>query len=270
MTTWTARRLAWSVGIGSIALLLAALVLMFVDRGSDLPDNVGIWSAADVVDVLVNIGVPILGIVIVNKRPRNAIGWVFIVAGAALALAELRAGLRAPRPRRRSRNPAGRAGAGLAQQRPVADPDRLLSPCCSSCSRPDTSRLHAGVPSSGSSGSSSSLLTIASLILATAGWSDPFEGHQRGRRIRRRRRPSRDRDRRARGDRRVAVLGRVARRSLPAFHRRRTAPAEVVRLGGRDRRRGVQRRVLLRLGRRLGRSSRSRCCSCTSRSGSRW
>src|SRR6185295_2984384 len=87
MTTWTARRLAWSVGIGSIVLLVAALVIMFVDRGSALPDNVGIWSAADVVDVLVNLGVPILGIVIVNKRPRNAIGWIFIVAGAALALA---------------------------------------------------------------------------------------------------------------------------------------------------------------------------------------
>ena len=42
MTTWTVRRLAWSVGIVSIALMLAALVLMFVDRGSDLPDNVGI------------------------------------------------------------------------------------------------------------------------------------------------------------------------------------------------------------------------------------
>ena len=72
MTTWTARRLAWSVGIVSIALLVATLVLMFVDRGSDLPDNVGIWSAADVLDVFVNIGVPILGIVIVNKRPAGS------------------------------------------------------------------------------------------------------------------------------------------------------------------------------------------------------
>ena len=71
MTTWTARRLAWSVGIVSIALLLAALVLMFVDRGSDLPGNVGIWSAADVVDVLVNIGVPILGIVIVEQASEE-------------------------------------------------------------------------------------------------------------------------------------------------------------------------------------------------------
>jgi hypothetical protein len=34
--------------------------------------------------VLVSIGVPILGIVIVNKRPRNAVGWTFIGAGIAL------------------------------------------------------------------------------------------------------------------------------------------------------------------------------------------
>ena len=86
MSTWTARRLAWSVGIVSIALLVAALVLMFVDRGSDLPNDLATWSASDVLGVFVSLGVPVLGVVIVNKRPRNAIGWVFIVAGAAIAL----------------------------------------------------------------------------------------------------------------------------------------------------------------------------------------
>ena len=69
MSTWTARRLAWSVGIVSIVLMVAALVLMFVDRESDLPKDVGDLDPADVLDVVVNIGVPILGIVIVNKRP---------------------------------------------------------------------------------------------------------------------------------------------------------------------------------------------------------
>jgi signal transduction histidine kinase len=78
--------LAWSVGIVSIVLMVAALVLMFVDRGSDLPNDVATWSASDVLGVFVSLGVPVLGVVIVNKRPRNAIGWVFIVAGAALAL----------------------------------------------------------------------------------------------------------------------------------------------------------------------------------------
>ena len=76
--------MAWSVGIGSIVLMVAALVLMFVDRESDLPSNVGIWSAADVADVFVNIGVPILGIVIVNKRPRNAIGWILLAEDGLL------------------------------------------------------------------------------------------------------------------------------------------------------------------------------------------
>jgi signal transduction histidine kinase len=59
---------------------------MFVDRGSDLPNDVATWSASDVLGVLVSLGVPVLGVVILNKRPRNAVGWVFIVAGAALAL----------------------------------------------------------------------------------------------------------------------------------------------------------------------------------------
>jgi signal transduction histidine kinase len=86
VSTWTARRLAWSVGIGSIVLMVAALVLMFVDRESDLPNDLATWSASDVLGVFVSLGVPVLGIVIVNKRPRNAIGWIFIVAGAALAL----------------------------------------------------------------------------------------------------------------------------------------------------------------------------------------
>jgi signal transduction histidine kinase len=85
VSAWTARRLAWSVGIVSIVLLVAALVLMFVDRGSDLPNDVATWSASDVLGVFVSLGVPVLGVVILNKRPRNAVGWVFIVAGAALA-----------------------------------------------------------------------------------------------------------------------------------------------------------------------------------------
>jgi signal transduction histidine kinase len=175
MTTWTARRLAWSVGIVSIVLLVATLVLWFIDRESDLPSNVGIWSAADVADVFVNIGVPILGIVIVNKRPRNAIGWVFIVAGAALSLASfgqayaLHALLADP-----GALPAGQVLAWLSN---------VLWPIPLVC----LTLLFLLFPT----GHLPSprwrpvvwlvlviyvLLTIASLILATASWSDPFEG----------------------------------------------------------------------------------------------
>ena len=88
MTTWTARRLAWSVGIVSIALLVATLVLMFVDRGSDLPSNVGIWSAADVADVLVNIGVPILGR-IPEAIYRQLIGALLLILGISLFAAAI-------------------------------------------------------------------------------------------------------------------------------------------------------------------------------------
>jgi signal transduction histidine kinase len=175
MTTWTARRLAWSVGIVSIALMLAALVLMFLDRGSDLPDNVGIWSAADVVDVIVNIGVPILGIVIVNKRPRNTIGWIFIVAGAALALAgfgqayALHVLVAEP-----ATLPAGRALAWLSN---VLWPIPIICLSLLFLLFP-TGHLPSPRwrPVVWLVGVIYVLLTTASLILATAGWSDPFEG----------------------------------------------------------------------------------------------
>ena len=128
MSTWTARRLAWSVGIVSIVLLVAALVLMFVDRESDLPNDVATWSASDVLDVFVSLGVPVLGIVIVNKRPRNAIGWIFIVAGAALALATFGQAYALHALRADPGIPAGGTGPGVGEQRPVADPDRRPHP----------------------------------------------------------------------------------------------------------------------------------------------
>ena len=86
MSAWTARRLAWVIGGFSLALMAATLVLMFVDRDAEVPNNVGTWGPNDVFDVVVTLGVPVLGIVIVNKQPKNAIGWMFIVVGFTLAL----------------------------------------------------------------------------------------------------------------------------------------------------------------------------------------
>jgi signal transduction histidine kinase len=175
MTTWTARRLAWPVGVASIVLLVATLVLMFIDRASDLPDDVAVWSVSDVLDVVVSIGVPILGIVIVNKRPRNAIGWVFIVAGAALALAgfgqsyALHGLVAEP-----GSLPAGQALAWLSNVLwpiPIVcltllfllfPTGHLPSPRW----RPVVWVVMAVY----------AVLTVVSIILATAGWSDPFEG----------------------------------------------------------------------------------------------
>ena len=86
MSTYTARRLAWSIGVLSMLLMAATLVLMYLDRSAELPKDVGTWGPNDVFDVIVTFGVPILGIVIVNKQPRNAIGWLFLTAALALGL----------------------------------------------------------------------------------------------------------------------------------------------------------------------------------------
>src|SRR5207344_3081484 len=86
MSTWTAKRVAWAIGGFSLVLMVATLVLMFVDRGADLPENVGSWGPNDVFDVVVILGVPILGIVVVSKQPKNALGWLLLAVGVALGL----------------------------------------------------------------------------------------------------------------------------------------------------------------------------------------
>jgi signal transduction histidine kinase len=170
-----ARRLAWSVGIVSIVLMVSALVLMFVDRGSDLPNDVATWSASDVLGVFVSLGVPVLGVVIVNKRPRNTIGWVFIVAGAALALVTFGQvyALHALRADPGSL-PAGRVLAWVSNVLwpiPLAalillfllfPTGRLSSPRW----RPVLWLVMVVLL----------VLSVGALILATAGWSQPFAG----------------------------------------------------------------------------------------------
>ncbi|HKE54294.1 MAG TPA: sensor histidine kinase [Actinomycetota bacterium] len=89
MSTYTARRLAWGIGVLSMLLMAATLVLMYLDRSAELPKDVGTWGPNDVFDVIVTFGVPILGIVIVSKQPRNAIGWLFLTAALALGLGTL-------------------------------------------------------------------------------------------------------------------------------------------------------------------------------------
>jgi signal transduction histidine kinase len=87
MSSYTARRLAWGIGVFSLVLMAVTLVLLFVDREASLPNNVGAWTASNVFDLVVLLGVPVLGIVIVTKQPRNGIGWLFLAAGVSLSLA---------------------------------------------------------------------------------------------------------------------------------------------------------------------------------------
>jgi hypothetical protein len=88
VTPYTARRVAWFVGVASIALLLAALILYLIDRSQIvLPRSVGVWSVYKGIDIPLNIPVPLLGILIASRRPRNPIGWVYLGASFALGVA---------------------------------------------------------------------------------------------------------------------------------------------------------------------------------------
>jgi signal transduction histidine kinase len=87
VTPYTARRVAWFVGVASIALLLAALILYLIDRLQIvLPQSVGVWSVFTGIDIAVNIPVPLLGILIASRRPRNPIGWVYLGASFAFGV----------------------------------------------------------------------------------------------------------------------------------------------------------------------------------------
>ncbi|HEY3212476.1 MAG TPA: histidine kinase [Actinomycetota bacterium] len=84
----TASRLAWSVGIFSIALMIGALVLMFGYRDATLPATVSDyrWNFPNVFNEVVNLGMPVIGVVLASKRPENRIGWLFLAAGFLIGL----------------------------------------------------------------------------------------------------------------------------------------------------------------------------------------
>ncbi len=86
MRSLSTRRIAWVAGTASIALLLGAVVLMYVDRDLRSPRGLQAWNVRDVADMLTNVGVPIIGIVLVTRRPGNRIGWMFLTAGLALGI----------------------------------------------------------------------------------------------------------------------------------------------------------------------------------------
>jgi signal transduction histidine kinase len=83
---WRARWVAWTLGLTAIGLMAANLALMYVDRDVVLPQASDGWSLHNVFDLLVNVGVPVIGIVIASRRLENPIGWLLLAAGLALGL----------------------------------------------------------------------------------------------------------------------------------------------------------------------------------------
>ena len=86
MKASTARLMAWSIGILSIALMIAGLIIMFVDRHVVLPEVSDSWTFSSVLDVTVNIAVPAIGLVIASRRRENPLGWLLLAAGLGLGV----------------------------------------------------------------------------------------------------------------------------------------------------------------------------------------
>jgi signal transduction histidine kinase len=85
----TASRLARSIGLSSIALMVGGLVLMFADRQAAVPAaaSTQAWNFPNVLSAVVNIAALGFGILLASRRPENRIGWLFLAAGVPLGLA---------------------------------------------------------------------------------------------------------------------------------------------------------------------------------------
>jgi signal transduction histidine kinase len=80
-----ARRVANCVAAASIVLLTGTVALAYADRHL-LPAGLSGWDFTDVFGDLVGLAVPVVGLVVVSRRPGNRVGWLFLAAGLALGL----------------------------------------------------------------------------------------------------------------------------------------------------------------------------------------
>jgi len=85
MRARTARWVAGCTAAASVALMVGGLVLEYADRHR-VPASLTGWTVSNVSGQVVNMAVPVTGFVLASRRPENRIGWLFLVAGAALGL----------------------------------------------------------------------------------------------------------------------------------------------------------------------------------------
>ena len=172
MRARTAGRVAGGVAVGSVALMVAGLVLTYVDRHL-VPASLSGWDFSEVFSDVVNLAVPVVGFVLASRRPENRIGWVFLAAGLGLALSAfcvpygLRALVAAP-----GSLPAGRAVAWFGNwafviQTAALSYLLLLFP---------TGRLRSRRwrPAAWFLAGTFALITVTQLVRATRVWADPF------------------------------------------------------------------------------------------------
>jgi len=89
MTSRTASRVAWSLVAGTLMLHAASGVFVFHGRHVHTPGDKDVVSLGALGFFLAYLAFPVVGAVIVSKRPANAIGWLFLFIGLVFAIADL-------------------------------------------------------------------------------------------------------------------------------------------------------------------------------------
>ena len=89
MTTRTASILAWSVVGATIVLHGASGVFVFLGRHVATPADKDVSSLGAIGFFVAFLAFPVVGAVIVSRRPANAIGWLFLLIGADFAVSDL-------------------------------------------------------------------------------------------------------------------------------------------------------------------------------------
>ncbi len=80
-TAW----LAWALFVLSLLLLMGSFTLVALGTGIATPGDVDL-NVEGIGFVVAFFAFPLVGVVIASRRPRNAIGWLFLAVGLGLAL----------------------------------------------------------------------------------------------------------------------------------------------------------------------------------------
>ena len=70
---------------GSLALMAGGVILAYADRHL-VPASVTSWDVSDVFGDVVNMAMPVMGFILISRRPGNRIGWLALAASLTLGL----------------------------------------------------------------------------------------------------------------------------------------------------------------------------------------
>ena len=86
MNQRTTARLAWSLAALSVTAILVGVLIQLISPSAKLPPGVE-SSAADILDNLTIALLPVIGALVASRRPEISLGWLFLLAGLGLGLA---------------------------------------------------------------------------------------------------------------------------------------------------------------------------------------